>query len=302
MRDELSAPAGRPRGIRIRTLLIVAMFMFLAGGGAVVAISALVGPYALHGFKLVSRAGMMLPGGAPPALAAPDGGTVARVAALEARLDRIDLEANAEEANAARAEALLVAFATRRAIDRGAPLGYLEDQIRLRFGDALPNAVPAIIAAGKAPMTLDQLTAHLLAVAPQVTGTGGSPSTWNRLSGDIANLFVLRRDTTPGPTPTTRLDHALLCLHEGRVDDAIADVQLLPNPGPAQAWIAAARHYADIQRALDLLETTALLEPRQLHDGSGRPLSTMAPFAPVVQPTPAPVPSATPSAMPSAHL
>lgn len=298
MRDELTAPAGRPRGIRLRTLLVVAMLMFVLGGGAVVAISALVGPYALHGFRLVPRAGMAVPGAAQPApLAAPDAGTVARVAALEARLDRIDLEANAEEANAARAEALLVAFATRRAIDRGAPLGYLEDQVKLRFGDALPNAVPAIIAAGRAPMTLDQLTAHLLAIAPQITGASGSGSTWNRLSGDIANLFVLRRDATPGPTPTTRLDHALLCLREGRVDDAVADVQLLPNPGPAQAWIAAARHYADVQRALDLLETTALLEPRQLRDGSGRPLATMPPFAPVVPaPAPSPVATGTPSA------
>ena len=61
--------------------------------------------------------------------------------ALEQRLARIDLQANAEEANTSHAEALLVAFAARRATERGAPLGYLEDQLKLRFGDALPVTV-----------------------------------------------------------------------------------------------------------------------------------------------------------------
>src|SRR3546814_3562519 len=34
---------------------------------------------------------------------------------------------------------LLIAFAARRALDRGLSLGYLEAQLRLRFGDDQPN-------------------------------------------------------------------------------------------------------------------------------------------------------------------
>ena len=290
MPDELSAPAPR-RGPRARTLLAVALFGLLAGGGAVVGISTLVGPYALHGFHLVPRAGLFAP--MPAAMPdAPDPVSLARVAALEARLDRIENEANSEEANAARAEALLVAFAARRAIDRGAPLGYLDDQLHLRFGDALPNAVAMLTAAGKAPLTLDQLTARLLQIGPQLSGTAAPPSSWSRFADSVSNLFVLHREAAPGPSAETRLDHALLCLREGRVDDAVADVQRLPNGAAAQGWIAEARHYGDVQRALDLLETTALLEPRQLRDAGGKPLAQTPPFAPAA---PGPQPASAPS-------
>ena len=55
---------------------------------------------------------------------APAGGMDQRIAALEQRLARIDLQAAATEGNTARAEALLIAMAARRAIERA-----LADQI-----------------------------------------------------------------------------------------------------------------------------------------------------------------------------
>ena len=63
-----------------------------------------------------------------------------RVADLEDRLSRINVQAQAASGNAARAEGLLIAFAARRALDRGSPLGYIDPQLRLRFGDAQPKA------------------------------------------------------------------------------------------------------------------------------------------------------------------
>ena len=62
------------------------------------------------------------------------GGIDQRLAAAEQRLARLDLQAEASAGNVARAEGLLIAFATRRAIDKGAELGYLADQLRLRDG------------------------------------------------------------------------------------------------------------------------------------------------------------------------
>jgi hypothetical protein len=64
------------------------------------------------------------------------GGLDQRLAAAEQRLTQLDLQAQAAAGNAARAESLLIAFATRRAVERGAELGYLSDQLRLRFGRA----------------------------------------------------------------------------------------------------------------------------------------------------------------------
>ena len=83
------------------------------------------------------------------------GGLDQRLAAAEQRLARLDLQAQAAAGNAARAEGLLIAFATRRYIERGEELGYLADQLRLRFGDSWPNAVRTVISFSRDPITLD---------------------------------------------------------------------------------------------------------------------------------------------------
>ncbi len=86
--------------------------------------------------------------------------------ATEQRIDQLSLQTQAASGNAARAESLLIAFAARRAIERGEPLGYLADQLRLRFEDARPNSVRTIIAAAESPLTLDELIARLDGLAP----------------------------------------------------------------------------------------------------------------------------------------
>src|SRR3546814_4848182 len=78
----------------------------------------------------------------------------ARVAELEQRLSRITLQAESASGNASRAEGLLVAFAVRRALDRGLSLGYLDAQLRLRFGDDQPNAVKTIIDTSREPVKI----------------------------------------------------------------------------------------------------------------------------------------------------
>src|SRR3546814_289458 len=87
-----------------------------------------------------------------------------RVSELEDRMSRIKVQAQAASGNAARAEGLLIAFAARRALDTGGPLGYIEGQLRLRFGRAQPRAVATIINAAREPATLQDLQAGLVEI------------------------------------------------------------------------------------------------------------------------------------------
>lgn len=207
------------------------------------------------------------------------GGIDERVAAMEQRLTRLDLQAQAASGNAARAEGLLIAFATRRALERGAPLGYLADQLTLRFGDARPNAVRTVIAAAQNPVTLDQLLARLEGLAPRLARNPQSEDAFQTFKRELSELFVVRRESVASPQPQRRLDRARLFLESGRVDAAVAEVRNLPNAAEAGAWIADAERYAAAQRALDLIETTAILEPRQLRDGAGNPVEQLSPVA-----------------------
>ena len=172
----------------------------------------------------------------------------------------------------------MIAFATRRAIERGAPLGYLSDQLRLRFGDAHPNAVRAVIEASRHPITLDQLIARLEGLAPELVEAPSEPNTLGWLQDQMSNLFVIRAEDTPSPAPRRRLQRAKLFLESDRVDAAIAEVRNLPNAAQASGWITAAERYSRAREALDLLEMTAILEPRKLRNSAG---------AVVEQPSPA---------------
>lgn len=204
------------------------------------------------------------------------GGIDQRLAAAEQRLARLDLQAQAAAGNAARAEGLLIAFATRRALERGAELGYLADQLRLRFGDAMPNAVETLTRSSRDPVTLDQLIARLEGLAPRLaepTNKGG----FARFREELGSLFVVRRESAPSPQPQRRLDRARMFLESGRTEAAIAEVRNLPGAQSADGWIRDAERYAAAQQALDLIETAAVLEPRRLRDGAGNRISQPSP-------------------------
>ncbi|MFC4256524.1 hypothetical protein GRI97_09650 [Altererythrobacter xixiisoli] len=208
------------------------------------------------------------------------GGIDQRVAAMEQRLARLDLQSQAAAGNAARAEGLLISFATRRAIERGAPLGYLSDQLRLRFGDSRPNAVRTVIDASQNPITLDQLIARLDGLVAVLVKAPANESAGAWLSRELGELFVVRREDAPSPAANRRLERARMFIESGRTEAAVAEIRHLPNAEEAQSWIADAERYAAAQRALDLLETTAILEPRELRDGSGNRIEQLSPGAP----------------------
>ncbi|TIX50800.1 hypothetical protein E5222_10135 [Alteraurantiacibacter aquimixticola] len=205
------------------------------------------------------------------------GGIDQRVAAMEQRLTRLDLQSQAAAGNAARAEGMLIAFASRRALERGQPLGFLEDQLRLRFGDARPNAVQTIVNASQDPVTLDQLIVRLDGLAPELTDIPEGQGMMTRLGHELSQLFSIRTDDTPSPVAERRLERARIALESGRTERAIAEVSALPNPAAAADWLADAERYRAAQAALEVLETASVLEPRELRDAEGQRVEQPSP-------------------------
>ena len=205
------------------------------------------------------------------------GGLENRVVSMEQRLTQLDLQAQAASGNAARAEGLLIAFAARRAIERGAPLGYLGEQLKLRFGDAHPNAVRAVLAESDHPVTTDQLKDRLDSLSPQLVDETEDGISWAWFKRQVSELFIVRSGETPSPAPQNRLDRARRRLDNGQVDIAIAEVRQLPGAPAAQQWLADAQRYAAAESALDQLENAAVLEPRDLRDASGQKVQQPSP-------------------------
>lgn len=185
-----------------------------------------------------------------------------RVAELEQRMGEIGTDARTAVGNAHRAEGLLIAFAARRALDRGVGLGYLEGLLRQRFGQSQPRAVETVIAAATQPVTYEALREGLTQVAPQVTGAAPDQSLWDAVMTEMADLVVVRREGTPSTDPRERLRRATSRLEAGQVDVALAEVLRLPGRDHARRWIYAAQRYVTARQALDAIENAALLEPR----------------------------------------
>jgi hypothetical protein len=185
-----------------------------------------------------------------------------RVGEIEARLGRIDARANAAEGNADRAEGLLVAFAARRALDRGVQLGYIEGLLRDRFGRSQPQAVRTIIAAARQPVTLDELRSGLSDIAPDLVAPSSDESWWAGFKRELSGMIVLRKANTPSPAPADRLARARRALEADHVAEALAEVARMPGSDRAGKWIADARRYTAAREALDKIETAALLAPR----------------------------------------
>ncbi|MEE4200282.1 hypothetical protein [Erythrobacter sp.] len=204
------------------------------------------------------------------------GGIDQRLAAAEQRLARLDLQAQAAAGNAARAEGLLIAFATRRAVERGAELGYLADQLRLRFADQWPNAVNTIITFARDPIRLDNLTARLDGLGPQLVERSENLN-WDRITRELGQLFVIRRESTPSPQPARRLERARIALEQGRYQNAIDEIRNMPGADQAQSWIRDAERYRDAMQALEVIETAAVLDQSGLRDGAGNAVRQPSP-------------------------
>jgi len=216
----------------------------------------------------------------PTLLATREAALAAQLTALEARTADASADAAAARGQAGRAEGLLIAFAARRALDRGLGLGYIEEQLRVRFGGIEPRAVITVIQASRKPVTLEDLRQGLDAIAPDIS-TVRADNWWNSLKREFANLIVIRKTGTPSPLPSDRLARAKRLLEGGQVEAALAEVQRLPGASDAANWVTAANRYVDSRHALDLIENAAIL-------GRAAPPPMPAPGTSATEPKPAP--------------
>lgn len=195
----------------------------------------------------------------PAASQAPPSADSARIAALESRLGAIESKAQAAAGSAGRADALLIAFAARRAIDRGVALGYLEPLLVQRFGGSHQAAVATIVTASRDPVRLDRLIADYADLGPTLRGGGAEEGWWQRLKRELGTIVSIHRADTPSPQPQARFDRALARLESGEVDQALAETMRMPGAANAGPWVARARRYVAAHRALDEIESAALL-------------------------------------------
>ena len=180
----------------------------------------------------------------------------AQLASIESRTAIVSADADEAGARANRAEAMLLAFAARRALDRGMGLGGVEAPLVARFAAVEPQAVDQVRRAARERLTLEDLRGGLDALETGLVS--GGDGWWSSLRHSLRALVVVHPAGTPSTVPAERLARARRLLDTGQVEAAIAEVERLPGAAEATAWLAAARRYVDAHRALDALETAAV--------------------------------------------
>ena len=183
-----------------------------------------------------------------------------RIAELEQRLARVETAAQKVEGSAGRADALLVAFAARRAVDRGVALGYLEPLIVDRFGSTHARAVGTIITGSHSPVGLNDLVAEYRQLGPALRSSAPQEGWWIQFKRELGSMIQVRHADRASTQPDARYLRALSQLEDGEVDSALAETMRLPGAPGAQAWVRKARQYVAVHRALDEIESAALLE------------------------------------------
>ncbi|MDB5680973.1 MAG: hypothetical protein JWO16_778 [Sphingomonas bacterium] len=195
----------------------------------------------------------------PASLSARQELLAAQLAALEQRGAAITGAAANAYGNATRAEGLLVAIAARRQIARGVPLGYLEQQLRDRFGATQPAEVAAVIAVSRDPVTTEDLRLGLDQIGPQLAlGPSGSAGWGGAVWRLLGNLIVIHPRNTPSPVPSERLARVRRMLAQDQVEAAAEEVGKLPGASQATGWMTGARRYVEARKALNVLEAAAL--------------------------------------------
>ena len=189
----------------------------------------------------------------------------AKIASIESRLSAVENATERAEGSAGRADGLVVAFAARRAIDRGVALGYLENLLVERFGPQHSAAVATVITASHEPVRLDDLIAEYETLGPDLRRGGPQDSWWTNFRRELGSLVEVHSTTRPAANPESRYERAQQRLASGNVDEALAETMRLPGASRASDWVSKARRYIAAHRALDEIESAALLPTPNQH-------------------------------------
>ena len=199
---------------------------------------------------------------APPQQVAPQAAAeegAEEIEQIENRLERVESTAQRVEGSAGRADALLVAFAARRAVDRGVALGYLEPLLLDRFGGTHARAVSTIITGSHQPVRLNDLTRQYRELGPVLRSSAPAEGWVSQFQRELGSLVQIRRADRPSTQPDARYLRALSALENGEVEVALAETMRLPGANNVQPWVRQARQYVAVHRALDEIESGALL-------------------------------------------
>ena len=187
--------------------------------------------------------------------------TAGMTAQVEGQVVPVYVTDSAISNDALRGEGLLLTYAVRRTLDNGAPLGYLAEQLRLRFGATQPQAVRAVISAAKAPVTIANLQTELGGLAPELISGNREDGVWAMMTQELSQLFVLRRDGVAALAPEQRLVRVQALIEGGKMAAAMQEVAAMPGASAAESWMVRAKRYTDARKALDRLEQMALNRP-----------------------------------------
>ena len=246
--------------------LLVAFVLILAGAAAAIWSLAHYQPAARFlgiapaAPQAVIQRPLVNPSPASPAqTATPSASDSARIATLESRLARVENATQRAEGSAGRADALVVAFAARRAIDRGVALGYLENMLAARFGPQHQAAVATIITASHQPVRLNDLIDEYQSLGPELRRGGPQDNWWSNFKRELGSLVEVHRASRPAVNVEARYNRALQRLSSGDVDRALSETMRLPGASRATDWAGKARRYIAAHRALDEIESAALM-------------------------------------------
>jgi hypothetical protein len=107
------------------------------------------------------------------------------------------------------------------------------------------------------------LRTRLEALEPALThGSKHPDGFWAGVRRELSQLVVVRDSNSPKKLPSEYMARALRALDSGRIDAAILDVEALNGKALAPRWLDDARRYNEARRALDVIETAALVETR----------------------------------------
>ena len=183
-----------------------------------------------------------------------------QIAKVEQRIARVEDLSEHAAGSAGRADALVIAFAARRAIERGVALGYLENLLVQRFAQRHQAAIATIITAARKPIRLSDLVAEYETLGPALRRGGSQESWWSSVRREMGSLVEVHSAERPSGDLDVRYQRALQQLSMGNADKALAETMRMPGAGNASDWVAKVRRYIATQRALDEIESAALLE------------------------------------------
>jgi len=186
---------------------------------------------------------------------------VAKVQELEKRIESIGNIETSSAGYPAPQNDVATALRARRAIESGASLGYIENQLGQRFGDRFPQAVDAIGNLAQSPVTLSELRDDIARNGSRMIGRGSDASIWERFNLELDELFMLRKRGDASTSPAHILQLAEENIGKGDLAEAIKKIQELPENNATKSWLEVAQRYQNANNALDILERAALAAP-----------------------------------------